>query len=141
MKKTVNGYLLSALSAVVLWLGGACVSAALAAKEGAPDVSEIVDRVNRTAYYQGNDGRAQVQMLIIDDQGRKRQRSFTILRRDLPQSDDIENRAYLGEQQFYVYFNRPADVNKMVFMVHKKLDGDDDRWLYLPALDLVKRIA
>ncbi|MGV6807779.1 MAG: outer membrane lipoprotein-sorting protein, partial [bacterium] len=28
-----------------------------------------------------------------------------------------------------------------VFMVHKKLDGDDDRWLYLPALDLVKRIA
>jgi hypothetical protein len=40
-----------------------------------------------------------------------------------------------------VYFHRPADVNKMVFMVHKKLDGDDDRWLYLPALDLVKRIA
>jgi outer membrane lipoprotein-sorting protein len=29
----------------------------------------------------------------------------------------------------------------MVFMVHKKLSGDDDRWLYLPALDLVKRIA
>ncbi|MBV1950978.1 MAG: outer membrane lipoprotein-sorting protein, partial [Cycloclasticus sp.] len=36
---------------------------------------------------------------------------------------------------------RPADVNKMVFMVHKKILADDDRWLYLPALDLVKRIA
>jgi outer membrane lipoprotein-sorting protein len=29
----------------------------------------------------------------------------------------------------------------MVFMVWKHVDGDDDRWLYLPALDLVKRIA
>ena len=29
----------------------------------------------------------------------------------------------------------------MVFMVHKHLGADDDRWLYLPALDVVKRIA
>jgi hypothetical protein len=31
----------------------------------------------------------------------------------------------------------------MVYMVHKHADvkKDDDRWLYLPALDLVKRIA
>lgn len=107
----------------------------------APSVDEIIDRANLTSYYLGADGRVQVQMLITDNQGRKRQRSFTILRRDIPQSDDLAGRAYLGEQQFYVYFHRPADVNKMVFMVHKKLDGDDDRWLYLPALDLVKRIA
>jgi hypothetical protein len=106
-----------------------------------PSVDEMVDRVNRVAYYSGADGRAQVRMLIIDDQGRRRQRSFTILRKDMPESDALEDRAYLGEQKFYVYFNRPADVNKMVFMVHKKLEGDDDRWLYLPALDLVKRIA
>jgi len=105
------------------------------------DVNDIIDRANRASYYLGADGRAQVQMLIIDEQGRKRQRSFTILRRDIPQSDALEGRGYLGEQLFYVYFNRPADVNKMAFLVHKKLDGDDDRWLYLPALDLVKRIA
>jgi hypothetical protein len=29
----------------------------------------------------------------------------------------------------------------MAFLVHKHIDRDDDRWLYLPALDLVKRIA
>jgi len=29
----------------------------------------------------------------------------------------------------------------MVFLVWKEPIGDDDRWLYLPALDLVKRIA
>ena len=29
----------------------------------------------------------------------------------------------------------------MAFLVWKHLDRDDDRWLYLPALDLVKRIS
>ena len=29
----------------------------------------------------------------------------------------------------------------MVFMVHKHIDRDDDRWLYLSKLSLVKRIA
>ncbi|MDP7421032.1 MAG: outer membrane lipoprotein-sorting protein, partial [bacterium] len=37
--------------------------------------------------------------------------------------------------------NRPADVNKMVFMVWKHVEQDDNRWMFLPALDLVKRIA
>jgi hypothetical protein len=40
-----------------------------------------------------------------------------------------------------VYFRKPTDVAKMVFMVWKQTGADDDRWLYLPALDLVKRIA
>jgi outer membrane lipoprotein-sorting protein len=41
----------------------------------------------------------------------------------------------------YVYFERPADVNKMAFLVHKHVVGDDDRWLFMPGLNLVKRIA
>jgi outer membrane lipoprotein-sorting protein len=40
-----------------------------------------------------------------------------------------------------VYFYQPPDVRDMVFMVHKHVGADDDRWLYLPALDVVKRIA
>lgn len=111
------------------------------AEETVPSVDEIVHKANHVAYYMGKDGRAQVQMVITDNQGRSRQRSFTILRRDIPDSESTDDHGYLGEQQMYVYFHRPADVNKMVFMVHKKLEGDDDRWLYLPALDLVKRIA
>lgn len=96
------------------------------------DVKEIVDRANKVAYYAGNDGKAKVSMTITDTQGRVRTRQFVILRKDV--SDG-------GEQKFYVYFKKPSDVRKMVFMVHKKIGEDDDRWLYLPALDLVKRIA
>jgi hypothetical protein len=71
-------------------------------------------------------------MTITDAQGRTREREFNILRLDV--SDG-------GEQFFYVYFQKPSDVRKMAFLVHKHIDRDDDRWLYLPALDLVKRIA
>lgn len=117
-----------------LWLAGASA-------ETTPGVDEIIHRANQTSYYQGKDGRAQVMMTITDSQGRERERRFTILRRDVPDSDDIAGEAYNGDQQFYVFFQRPADVNKMAFLVWKHLGSDDDRWLYLPALDLVKRIA
>lgn len=95
-------------------------------------VEEIVNKANLASYYQGQDGRAQVDMTITDSQGRTRTRRFIILRRDNQEG---------GEQKFYVYFSRPADVRDMVFMVWKHLDQNDDRWLYLPGLDLVRRIA
>jgi len=97
-----------------------------------PEVKEIINKANNAAYYAGDDGKAQVTMTITDSQGRQRTREFNILRRDSADG---------GEQQFYVYFKRPSDVRNMVFMVHKHIDRDDDRWLYLPALSLVKRIA
>lgn len=95
-------------------------------------VDEIIDQANKTAYYSGDDGKSKVKMTITDAQGRAREREFNILRHDV--SDG-------GEQHFYVYFQKPSDVRKMAFLVHKNIDRDDDRWLYLPALDLVKRIA
>jgi outer membrane lipoprotein-sorting protein len=121
-------YLLTAL-----WLAAAGLTPSgpgLAAE--VPPLAEIVARANTAAYYAGDDGRAEVKMVITDAQGRTRERELIMLRRDVADG---------GEQQFYVYFEKPGDVRKMVFMVHKHLDRDDDRWLYLPALDLVKRIA
>lgn len=121
-----------------------CASQSVRAQEGgaAPSVQEIVEKSNRVAYYQGADGRAKVSMTITDSQGRTRNREFVILRRDDPApSGEQAADTYCGDQKFYIFFRLPADVNKMVFMVWKHLDKDDDRWLYLPALDLVKRIA
>ena len=104
-------------------------------------VDEIVNHTNLVSYFQGRDGRARVEMTIADAAGRTRTRQFTILRRDVPETDALDGNAYRGEQKYYVYFHRPADVAKMVLMVWKHQNRDDDRWLYLPALDLVKRIA
>ncbi len=112
-----------------------------------PSVETIVNRANRAAYYQGEDGRAEVRMRIIDSQGRERNRELTILRRDNAPPEDRADQygedEYTGDQRFYVYFKAPSDVRNTVFMVwkHMAVDQNDDRWLYLPDLDLVKRIS
>jgi outer membrane lipoprotein-sorting protein len=119
----------------VVLIGALMATAAgRAQNKQAPDVQAIVEKANVSAYYLGDDGRAKVEMTITDSQGRVRQRQFTILRKDV--SDG-------GDQYYYIYFLRPADVRRMTYMVHKHADPekDDDRWMYLPGLDLVKRIA
>ncbi len=97
----------------------------------AEDVEQIISKANQAAYYAGKDGRADVRMTIHDGKGGIRERQFTVLR--------LNGRN--GNQKFYVYFRAPADVRKMAYLVWKKVDGDDDRWLWLPALNLKKRIA
>ncbi len=115
---------------VVLFLGLA--SPLIAAEK--PDVQTIVNKANIVAYYQGKDGKATVKMTITSKQGRKRLREFNILRKDVADG---------GDQKYFVYFQKPPDVRKMVYLVHKHADKakDDDRWLYMPGLDLVRRIA
>jgi len=96
------------------------------------EVGDIVQRANLAGYYAGADGRTRVQMTIADAQGRERVRRFVILRRDVVDG---------GDQDYALLFDRPADVRNTVFLVKKHVDADDDRWLYLPSLDLVRRIA
>jgi len=96
------------------------------------DADQIVARANLAAYYGGEDGRSEVRMIISDSQGRQQRRQFTVLRRDVADG---------GDQQFLVVFSQPSDVRGTTFLVDKHIDRDDDRWLYLPGLDLVKRIS
>lgn len=95
-------------------------------------VDEIISKANAASYYAGEDGRSDARMMIVDAAGNKQLRQFVILRQNLKDSQD---------QNFLVIFSRPADVKGTGFLVHKKANQDDNRWLYLPALDLEKRIA
>lgn len=99
----------------------------------AVEVLDIVKKAIHASYYQGDDAKAQVDMRIIDKQGRERTRSVTMLRKNTSADDST--------QKYYLFFRGPADIKKTVFMAWKNDNRDDDRWLYLPALDLVKRIA
>lgn len=116
---------------IILILAAALIAGSALA-ETLTDADEIVAKANLAAYYAGDDGRSEVRMIISDAQGRQQRRQFTVLRRDLTDG---------GDQQFLVVFSQPSDVRGTTFLVHKHLDRDDDRWLYLPGLDLVKRIS
>ena len=96
-------------------------------------VDEIVTKANNASYYAGDDGSADVKMVITEAGGGTRTREFRILRKNT--SD--------GNQKFYVYFKAPADVNRQVFLVWKNAaqGQTDQRWLFLPDLNLVKAIA
>ena len=116
----------SVVTAAALVLPGVSQAQAL------DDADEIVSRANLAAYYAGADGRSEVRMIIQDAQGREQRRQFTVLRRDVADGDD---------QDFLVVFSQPSDVRGTVFLVKKHVGADDDRRLYLPGLDLVKRIS
>ena len=96
-------------------------------------VDEIVNKANEAAYYAGSDGRADVEMKIIDKSGSSRTREFTLLRMNTAN----------GNQKFYVFFKKPADLYKQVFLVWKEVSEgkDDSRWMWLPALNLKRSIA
>lgn len=96
------------------------------------NVNEIVAKTNLGAFYAGKDISAQARMKITDNQGRVQIRQFNVLRKDIEDG---------GDQQFLISFSRPSDVKGMTFRVEKHVNTNDDRWLYLPALDLVKRIS
>jgi outer membrane lipoprotein-sorting protein len=105
-----------------------------------PSLDEIIRKTEHTAYYLGNDGSARVKMTITDSQGRERKRRFSILRMD-QQTEQQDQEAFSGKQKFYLHIDFPSDLRNTVLLVWKNPGGDDDRWLYLPALDLAKRIA
>lgn len=134
MLGVVGRGLLGAVVVTAQW-----VFAGGAVADDAPSAKDIVEKTNCVAYYTGQDGRARVSMTITDPQGRARSRRMTILRRDA--LTDEQEKSGCRNQKYYVYFHHPSDLRDTVFTVWKHSGQDDDRWLYLPALDLVTRIA
>ena len=97
-----------------------------------PSADEIMARAHLAMFYPGEDMRARVTMRLVSRDGKERLRELTMTRQDLQDG---------GEQRYFMYFHRPPDVRDMTFLVWKYPGKDDDRWLYIPALKLVRRIA
>ncbi len=114
----------------MLFLSGFCTKNVYAedAQSGKTAMSETL----LAYYYPQADAKSEISMRIVNRQGQVRERRLTMLRlNDTPG----------GDQSYYIYFHEPADVKGMTFLVLKHIGRDDDRWMYLPAIDLVKRIT
>ena len=119
---------------LVGWILGAMVIGAGAwpASAQAPPAEEIMRRAHLAMYYPGEDMRARITMRLVSKDGGERVREMTMARRTVREG---------GEQRYFVFFHRPPDVRDLAFLVWKYPGRDDDRWLYVPALKLVRRIA
>lgn len=80
----------------------------------------------------GRDSRAEMRMRLFDRQGRMRERAMTLqtLRGDKGAGDRL-----------LIRFTYPNDIRNTSFLVWEHPDADDERFLYLPALGRVRRIA
>jgi outer membrane lipoprotein-sorting protein len=96
------------------------------------DATEIMKEAHMNLYYMGDDGKAVVNMELKNKDGKVRTRRFVMLRLDVAEG---------GGQKYYTYFLEPSDVRRTSFMVWKDPEKDDSRWIYVPAIDLVRRIS
>lgn len=84
----------------------------------------------------GRDAVIEMRMRLFDRQGRVRERALELrgIRNDRPGSDGIGDRSLIR-------FSYPNDIKGTGLLVLERPGKDDDRYLYLPALGRVRRIA
>jgi hypothetical protein len=80
----------------------------------------------------GRDSRAEMRMRLYDRHGRVRERTMTLLA--------LKGAAGTGDKTL-VRFTYPNDIKSTAFLVWEHPDAGDERFLYLPALGRVRRIA
>src|SRR5574341_218764 len=93
---------------------------------------QIVEKSQAAFYYPGADMKVRVVMELITAEGKKRTRVLTMLRKNDPGA---------GRQRYFLYFHEPGDVRRTAFLVWKYPDKDDDRWIFIPAVNMIRRIA
>ena len=93
---------------------------------------EILERSQEAFHYPGADMKARVTMDLITGSGKKRTRVLSMLRK---------NAAKGKEQKYLLYFHDPGDVRRTAFLVWKYPEKDDDRWIFIPAVNSVRRVA
>ncbi len=98
----------------------------------AQDAEALMKEAHLNYNYAKDDGKAKVVMTIVSSKGSTKTKKFTMVRKDLQDG---------GDQLYFIYFKAPSDIKRMTFLVKKHIDRDDDRMLYVPAIDLVKKIA
>lgn len=98
---------------------------------GEKDGREIIEKMHKVFYYAGSAMNADVYMALVSKSGKKQKRKLTMLRLNTKK----------GSQKLFLYFHEPQDVRGTAFLVWKYPVKDDDRWLFIPALNMVRRVA
>lgn len=90
------------------------------------EVMELYDAQQRTA-----DSEVAIDMTLVNGRGDARDRALTMWTRT---RED-------GGREVLIRFHEPPDIEGTGFLQIERQDGEDDLWLYLPALRRTRRIA
>jgi hypothetical protein len=123
------------IATLSLFLGPEHPRAFLPAAETAEWVARQAD--NRDV---GRDGRFELKMRLFDRQQRVRERELTLLTMRLQATAGKNATAGAGDRVL-IRFTYPNDIKGTAFLVWEHPEGEDERFLYLPALGRTRRIA
>jgi len=107
----------------------ACVAPSAGQRTAAPDGRSVAEQIRDRD--QGRDARFDVRMRLIDRQGAARERRFTMM---LLRGRQREDRVLLR-------FTQPTDIKGTGLLVWKHAATESERFLFLPALGRVRRVA
>jgi Outer membrane lipoprotein-sorting protein len=89
----------------------------------------------------GKDGRFEMKMRLFDRQQRVRERELSIqTMRPQPKAGERAKGTAAGDR-ILIRFTYPNDIKGTAFLVWEHPEGEDERFLYLPALGRVRRIT
>lgn len=114
---------------------GACFIAPLSSQKpaaGAETPEWVAQQIDERAT--GRDGRVEMTMRLYDRHGRVRERTLVVLSLRGGPGPPIGDRTL-------VRFSSPGDIKGTGLLVWEHPGADDERFLYLPALGRVRRIA
>src|SRR4029453_12363577 len=107
------------------------VATAMAAeKAGGLDAAAIMERNFQASKVTGV--RVEATRVLINEKGQQRERRNTTVIALQPNGVD---------SKFAVRFSTPADVQGTAFLQVEHSEGDDDLWIYLPALKKSRRLV
>jgi hypothetical protein len=108
------------------------ISLAIVAAQPARPAAPAADRIARSVQDRdtGRDSRAELRMKLLDRRARARDRALTLLTLRRAEGD-----------RSLIRFTYPNDIRGTGFLVWEHPAGDDERFLYLPSLGRVRRIA
>jgi hypothetical protein len=110
-----------------------CAAVLLAAASlAAPQARLTAEQIARNVQDRdtGRDSRADMRMKLFDRRDRVRDRALSLLTLRRPAGD-----------RSLIRFTYPNDIRGTGFLVWEHPQGDDERFLYLPSLGRVRRIA
>ena len=98
--------------------------------DGSADGAEIARRIHDRD--EGEQVRRRIQMELVNRQGQVRTRDTRSFRKDVG-----------GQRKTAIFFYGPSSVRGTAFLTfdYDAAERDDDQWLYLPALERVRRIS
>src|SRR5438067_7430930 len=124
---------------VTLFYPAAIIAFSIRSSPAAPPTAEQIARRVQDRDT-GRDSRAEMRMTLFDRHGRVRERALTIVTLRGRGNPGAAKTAPDGDR-LLIRFTYPADIRGTSFLVWEHPKTDDERFLFLPSLGRVRRIA